>query len=81
MDYGGPNDPVFCVSERLKKRCMKSGVCCRSSGRGGSRLKGILSVTMQDLCKMAQDMGLQKELGQRFMLHLSSVIFGEGEEQ
>jgi Rrf2 family protein len=70
---GGIN-PVLCVSpEDSSKPCEKSGECVTQIvwNEAGSRLKEYFdSITIKDLCKMAKEMGLKKELDRRFMYYI-----------
>lgn len=67
----GSLDPVRCLDPEDKSQpCDKLGECVTRSiwNEAGNRLKEYFdSVTVKDLCKMAQEMGLKKELDRRFM--------------
>ncbi len=70
----GNINPVLCLSqEDSSKPCEKSGECVTRIiwDEAGNRLKGYFdSVTIKDLCKKAQEIGLKKELDQRFMYYI-----------
>jgi len=70
----GGIDPVLCLNpEDLSKSCDRLGECVTRIiwSEAGKRLKEYFdSVTIKDLCKMAQEMGLKKELGRRFMYYI-----------
>jgi len=70
----GGIDPVLCLNpEDLSRPCDRVGECVTRIiwVEAGKRLKEYLdSVTIKDLCKMAQEMGLKKELGRRFMYYI-----------
>ncbi len=70
----GGIDPVLCLnSEDPKRSCNRAGECVTRIiwGEAGKRLTGYFdSVTIKDLCKMANDMGLKKELDRRFMYYI-----------
>lgn len=70
----GDIKPVLCVSpEDSSKPCEKSGDCVTQIvwNEAGTRLKEYFdSITVKDLCKMAQEMGLNKELGRKFMYYI-----------
>ena len=70
----GNISPVLCISpEDSSKPCEKSGECVTRIiwDEAGNRLKGYFdSVTIKDLCKMAQEMGLKKDFDQRFMYYI-----------
>ncbi len=66
--------PVLCVSsEDSSKPCQKSGDCVTQIiwNEAGSKLKEYFdSITIKDLCNMAKEMGLKKELDQRLMYYI-----------
>lgn len=70
----GGIDPVLCLDpEDSSQPCEKSGECVTQViwNEAGNRLKKYFdSVTIKDLCKMAQEMGLKKELDRRFMYYI-----------
>ena len=70
----GDIDPVLCLNpEDLSQSCDRLGECVTRIiwSEAGKRLKEYFdSVTIKDLCKMAQEMGLKKELGRRFMYYI-----------
>jgi Rrf2 family iron-sulfur cluster assembly transcriptional regulator len=65
---------VLCINpEDSSQPCEKSGECITRIiwNEAGNRLKAYFdSVTIEDLCNMAQKIGLKKELDQRFMYHI-----------
>ena len=67
-------DPVLCIDpEDSSQPCDRLGECVTRLiwNEAGNRLKDYLdSVTIKDLCGMAQKMGLRKELDQRFMYYI-----------
>jgi Rrf2 family iron-sulfur cluster assembly transcriptional regulator len=70
----GGIDPVLCLNpEDSNQPCDRLGECVTRIiwSEAGKRLKEYFdSVTIKDLCKMAQEMGLKKELGRRFMYYI-----------
>lgn len=70
----GGIDPVVCIDpEDSSQSCDRLGECVTRLiwSEAGNRLKDYFdSVTINDLCKMAQKMGLKKELDQRFMYYI-----------
>jgi Rrf2 family iron-sulfur cluster assembly transcriptional regulator len=70
----GSIDPVLCVDlEDSSQSCDRLGECVTRViwEEAGNRLKDYFdSVTVKDLCRMAQQMGLRKELDQRFMYYI-----------
>ena len=70
----GGIDPVLCLNpEDLTKPCDKVSGCVTRViwNEAGKRLKDYFdSITVKDLCTMAQEMGLRKELGRRFMYYI-----------
>jgi Rrf2 family protein len=70
----GAIDPVLCLDpEDSTQPCDRLGGCVTGLiwNEAGKRLKEYFdSVTVKDLCKMAQKMGLRKELDRRFMYYI-----------
>jgi len=70
----GDIDPVLCLdSEDSTQPCDRLGECVTRLiwNEAGNRLKEYFdSVTVKDLCSMAQKMGLRKELDRRFMYYI-----------
>jgi Rrf2 family protein len=70
---GGIN-PVLCVnSEDSMKPCERSSECVTQIiwNEAGKRLKDYFdSVTIRDLCKLANEMGIKKYLDKRFMYYI-----------
>ncbi len=70
----GGIDPVLCLDpEDSTQPCDRLGECVTRLiwNEAGNRLKEYFdSVTIKDLCGMAQKMGLRKELDQRFMYYI-----------
>jgi Rrf2 family protein len=70
----GDIDPVLCTNpEDSNQPCDRLGECVTRLvwDEAGNRLKEYFdSVTVKDLCRMAQQMGLRKELDQRFMYYI-----------
>jgi Rrf2 family iron-sulfur cluster assembly transcriptional regulator len=70
----GNIDPVICLDpENGAQPCDKLGECVTRLvwGEAGRRLKDYFdSVSVKDLCEMAQKMGLKKELDRRFMYYI-----------
>jgi Rrf2 family protein len=70
----GSIDPVLCLNpEDSSQPCGRAGECITRIiwNEAGNRLKEYFdSVTIKDLCKMAQEMGLKKELDRRFMYYI-----------
>jgi Rrf2 family protein len=70
---GGIN-PVLCVNpEDSSQPCEKSGECVTQIvwNEAGNRLKEYFdSVTIKDLCKLAMEMGIKKDLDKRFMYYI-----------
>ena len=67
--------PVACVDppKNSKKSCKKSGACVTQLiwKEAGNRLNEYFnSITIKDLCGMAEEMGLRKEQDQRFMYYI-----------
>jgi len=67
-------DPVLCIDpEESSQPCDRLGECVTRLiwNEAGNRLKEYFdSVTVKDLCRMAQKMGVRKELDQRFMYYI-----------
>ena len=67
-------NPVLCVDpEDSKQPCDKITECVTRIvwNEAGNRLKEYFdSVTVDDLCKMALERGLKRELGKRFMYYI-----------
>jgi DNA-binding IscR family transcriptional regulator len=70
----GGIEPVLCLDpEDSTQPCDRLGECVTRLvwSEAGKRLKEYFdSVTIRDLCKMAQTMGLRKELDRRFMYYI-----------
>ena len=70
----GDVTPVLCINPENKNQpCERSGGCVTQViwNEAGNRLKEYFdSVTIKDLCQMAREMGLKKELDQRFMYYI-----------
>jgi Rrf2 family iron-sulfur cluster assembly transcriptional regulator len=70
----GTLDPVACLNpESPSQSCDKVGKCVTRLiwNEAGNRLKEYFdSVSVKDLCTMAQEMGLKKELDRRFMYYI-----------
>jgi Rrf2 family transcriptional regulator, iron-sulfur cluster assembly transcription factor len=70
---GGIN-PVLCInSEDSTKSCERSGECVTQIiwDEAGKRLKDYFdSVTIRDLCRLANEMGIIKYLDKRFMYYI-----------
>ena len=70
---GGIN-PVLCVNpEDSSQPCEKSGECVTQIvwNEAGNRLKEYFdSVTIKELCKLAREMGIKKDLDKRFMYYI-----------
>ena len=70
----GNIDPVLCSGrDDTKKACDKMAECVTRVVwlEAGKKLKGYLdSVTVKELCKMAQEMGLKKDLNKKFMYYI-----------
>jgi Rrf2 family protein len=66
--------PVLCVNpEDSSQPCERSGECVTQIvwNEAGKRLKEYFdSVTIKDLCKLAKEMGLKKDLDKRFMYYI-----------
>lgn len=66
--------PVLCLNPKNKKQpCERSGECVTRMiwNEAGNRLKEYFdSITINDLCKMAQQMGLKKEFNTKFMYYI-----------
>jgi Rrf2 family transcriptional regulator, iron-sulfur cluster assembly transcription factor len=70
----GNIDPVLCLNPQdSSQSCDKLTECVTRLvwSEAGNRLKDYFdSVTIQDLCRMAQKMGVKKELDRRFMYYI-----------
>ena len=70
----GGIDPVLCVNpENSSQPCEKSGDCVTRKiwNEAGKRLREYFdSVTIKDLCNMAHEMGIKKELDRKFMYYI-----------
>jgi Rrf2 family protein len=70
----GSINPVRCVdAEDSTQPCEKSGGCVTQIvwNEAGQRLKNYFdSVTIRDLCKLAKEMGIRKDLDKRFMYYI-----------
>jgi len=70
----GGIEPVLCLDpEDSDKPCDRLGECVTRLiwSEAGSRLREYFdSVTIQDLCRRAQEIGLKKELDRRFMYYI-----------
>jgi Rrf2 family protein len=70
----GGIDPVLCLNpEDSSQPCDRSSGCVTRIiwNEAGKRLKDYFdSITIKDLCKIAQEMGLKKELDRRFMYYI-----------
>lgn len=70
----GSIDPVLCLDPGDSTQpCDRLGECVTRLiwNEAGNRLKEYFdSVTVKDLCSMAQKMGLRKELDRRFMYYI-----------
>jgi len=70
----GDINPVICIDAKDRKKvCDKSGECVTQFiwKEAGKRLKEYFdSVTIEDLCKMAKEIGIKKELDKRFMYYI-----------
>jgi Rrf2 family iron-sulfur cluster assembly transcriptional regulator len=70
----GNINPVLCLNpEDSSQPCDRLGECVTRIiwNEAGKRLKEYFdSVTIKDLCRTAQEMGLKKELDRRFMYYI-----------
>ena len=70
----GGIDPVACTDpENPGQPCSRSKACVTQIiwNEAGNRLKEYFdSVTIQNLCELAQEMGIKKELDQRFIYYI-----------
>ena len=69
----GGLDPVFCVNDNSKKSCERSKECVTRMvwREAGKRLNEYFdSVTVQDLCDMAREKGVKREIDQRYMFFI-----------
>ena len=66
--------PVLCVNpEDSTQPCERSGECVTQIvwNEAGKRLKDYFdSVTVRDLCELAKQMGIKKDLDKRFMYYI-----------
>jgi len=70
----GDITPVLCVNpEDSSQSCERSGECVTQViwDEAGKRLKEYFdSITIKDLCKLAREMGIKKDLDKRFMYYI-----------
>jgi Rrf2 family transcriptional regulator, iron-sulfur cluster assembly transcription factor len=71
----GNVEPVFCVGaeKKEKKSCSREDQCVTRIiwNEAGSRLKDYFdSVTVRDLCRMAEQKGVKREFGRKFMYYI-----------
>ena len=70
----GDITPVLCVNpEDSSQPCKRSGECVTQViwDEAGKRLKEYFdSITIKDLCKLAREMGIKKDLDKRFMYYI-----------
>ena len=70
----GNINPVLCVnSEDSTQPCERSGECVTQIvwNEAGKRLKDYFdSVTVENLCQMAKQMGIKKDFDKRFMYYI-----------
>jgi len=70
----GQLDPVRCLDiEDTSKPCNRSGECVTQViwNEAGRRLKEYFdSLTIRDLCNMAKEMGMKRELDQKLMYYI-----------
>jgi Rrf2 family protein len=70
----GGIDPVLCTDpENSSHSCGRMNECVTRTvwNEAGNRLKEYFdSVTIRDLCEKAQEMGIKKELGPKFMYYI-----------
>ena len=70
----GSINPVRCVdAEDSTQPCERSGECVTQIvwNEAGQRLKNYFdSVTIKDLCKLAKELGIRKDLDKRFMYYI-----------
>ncbi len=69
----GGLDPVFCVSDHSKKSCERSKDCVTRIvwREAGKRLNEYFdSVTIKDLCDMAREKGVKREIDQKYMFFI-----------
>jgi Rrf2 family protein len=64
-------EPIFCArSPKGRKRCRRESRCVAQAiwKEAGQRLVDYLnSVSLAEMCRMAREMGIEKQLGHRFM--------------
>jgi len=70
----GSINPVLCINgEDSTQPCERSGECVTQIvwNEAGKRLRDYFdSITVKDLCKLAKEMGIKKDLGRRFMYYI-----------
>lgn len=70
----GNINPVLCVSSKdSSKPCEKSGECVTQivwNGAGEKLKEYFDSITINDLCNMAKEMGLKRELDRKVMYYI-----------
>ncbi len=69
----GGLEPVFCVSNRSKKKCERTKECVTRVvwTEAGRRLEEYFdSITVKDLCDMAQEKGIEREMDQRYVYYI-----------
>ena len=70
----GSINPVRCIdTENSTQLCERSGECVTQIvwSEAGKRLREYFdSVTIKDLCTLARDMGIKKDLDKRFMYYI-----------
>ncbi len=70
----GNINPVLCVNPKdSSKPCEKSGECVTQIvwNEAGNRLKEYFeSVTVKDLCEIAQKIGIKREIDKKFMYYI-----------
>ena len=67
-------DPVFCVRQgKGRKRCKREPICVTRLiwQEAGKRITDYFdSVSVENMCGMAKEMGLEKQLDHRFMYYI-----------
>jgi len=70
----GSINPVLCINPKTSSQpCERSGECVTQViwTEAGKRLKEYFdSVTIRDLCNLASEIGIRKDLDKRFMYHI-----------
>lgn len=70
----GNINPVDCINPKDKKKsCEKSGSCVTQIiwKEAGNKLKEYFdSITIKDLCKMAKEMGIEREIEKNYMYYI-----------